>query len=128
MRGGDTGNVARVRHHLSDALSQKSVELIEEKELRHWRDELAKKMAPATVNRATTGLVAALNLTADTADRGLQGTGWLRLRRAVLTAARRLTPPFHSAPCRRGAGRVWAGWVKVYAQSSACAGDALLTR
>ena len=45
MRGGDTRNVARVRHHLSDALSQKSVELIEAKELRHWRDELAKKLA-----------------------------------------------------------------------------------
>src|SRR5215469_1460651 len=43
MRGGDTGNVARVRHHLSGALSQKSVELIEAKVLRHWRDELAKK-------------------------------------------------------------------------------------
>jgi integrase len=65
MRGGDTRNVARVRHHLSDALSQKSVELIEAKELRHWRDELAKKLAAGTVNRTAVGLMAALNLAAD---------------------------------------------------------------
>jgi integrase len=64
IRGGDIGNVTRVRAHLSDSLAQKSVAVITARELRAWRDELAESVTPATVNRITTGLRAALNLIA----------------------------------------------------------------
>jgi integrase len=64
-RGGDIANVARVRTHLTDSLKTKTVALLGERELRVWRDSLAKDMAPASVNRTTTVLKAALNLEAD---------------------------------------------------------------
>jgi len=59
-RGGLTGNVSRVRHHLPPALAAKPVSLLEAKELKRWRDGL--EMKPATVNRTTRQLKAALNL------------------------------------------------------------------
>jgi integrase len=65
IRGGDTGNVARVRAHLTDTLAEKTVALVTARDLRSWRDALAKELAPATVNRTANGLKAALNLAAD---------------------------------------------------------------
>jgi len=59
-RGGLTGNVSRVRHHLPPALAAKPVSLLEAKELKRWRDGL--DMKPASVNRTTRQLKAALNL------------------------------------------------------------------
>ena len=64
-RGGDVGNVARVRLHLPDALANKTVALLTARELQKWRDGLVKHLAPATVNRTTTALKAALNLVAN---------------------------------------------------------------
>jgi integrase len=64
-RGGDAGNVTRVRAHLSAPLSEKLVSDLTEAELKRWRDGLAKGLAPATVNRTTTVLKAALNLATD---------------------------------------------------------------
>src|SRR5438270_7735427 len=63
-RGGDPSNVARVRGHLSQALLERVVALLTSRELRRWRDGLAKSLAPATVNRTATALKAALNLVA----------------------------------------------------------------
>jgi integrase len=63
-RGGDSGNVARVRGHLPERLLNKAVAGLTWSELRKWRDGLAAKLAPATVNRICAGLKAALNLTA----------------------------------------------------------------
>src|SRR5262249_50091590 len=59
-RDGLAGNVSRVRHHLTPSLAAKPVALLTAQELRHWRDGLA--MKPATVNRTTRQLKAALNL------------------------------------------------------------------
>jgi integrase len=59
-RGGLTGNVSRVRHHLPPSLASKPVSLLEAKELKRWRDGL--DMKPATVNRTTHILKAACNL------------------------------------------------------------------
>jgi len=59
-RDGLAGNVSRVRHHLPPALAAKPVSLLTAQELRHWRDGL--DMKPATVNRTTRQLKAALNL------------------------------------------------------------------
>ncbi len=59
-RGGDISNVARVRLHLPDALANKNVALLAARDLRKWRDGLAKHVAPATVEpRTTTALKAA---------------------------------------------------------------------
>lgn len=64
-RGGDTGNVARVRAHLPARLAGESVTLVTAHDLRSWRDGLAKVLAAATVNRTANGLKAALNLVAE---------------------------------------------------------------
>jgi integrase len=63
-RRGDASNVARVRLHLPDALANKNVALLTARELQKWRDGLAKRLAPASINRTTTALKAALNLAA----------------------------------------------------------------
>jgi integrase len=65
MRGGDISNVARVRLHLPDLLANKNVALLTARDLRKWRDSLARHLAPATVNRTTSALKAALNLVAN---------------------------------------------------------------
>jgi hypothetical protein len=55
------GQTSRLAH-LSDALAGKSVALLTARDLSMWRDGLkATKLAPSTVNRATTVLKAALS-------------------------------------------------------------------
>jgi integrase len=63
-RGGLAGNVSRVRHHLPAVLAAKPVALLTSRELERWRDGLAAKLEPATVNRTTRILKAACNLAA----------------------------------------------------------------
>jgi integrase len=84
-RGGDPGNVTRVRSHLAADMLQRTVSSLTASELKHWRDRLAKNLAPSTVNRTTTCLKAALNLAADNDDRIARRpweTGLLALRDA----------------------------------------------
>jgi integrase len=69
LRGGDPGNVTRVLAHLSDPLVTKSCARVTSRDLRLWRDRLASKLAPATVNRTRNALVAALRLAADHDER-----------------------------------------------------------
>jgi integrase len=76
MRGGDAGNVARVRAHLPDTLGEKSVALVSARDLRSWRDELTKVLAPATVNRTSNALKAALNLAVDHDERIPSRRAW----------------------------------------------------
>jgi integrase len=64
-RGGDPYNARRARVHLAGALASKPVALLGAPELRKWRDGLAAKLAPASVNRTRTCLRAALELAAD---------------------------------------------------------------
>ena len=81
-RGGDTGNVDRVRAHLTDALLAKPVAALTVTDLRQWRDGLQRvpsrkrkapagpgrayaKLSPDTINRTCTILKAALNHAAD---------------------------------------------------------------
>ena len=75
-RGGDIHNVARVRGHLSQAMLDRVVALLTSRELRRWRDGLAKSLAPATVNRTTTALKAALNLSAEHDQRIANRRSW----------------------------------------------------
>lgn len=75
-RGGEVANVARVRVNLPPALLNKPVALLGARELRKWRDDLVGRLAPATVNRTTTGLKAALNLAASQDERIINAHVW----------------------------------------------------
>jgi len=75
-RGGDVANVTRVRVHLSETLAHKRVALLTARDLRHWRDGLAKHVAPATVNRTAGALKAALNVVADHDERIVSRQPW----------------------------------------------------
>ena len=68
-RGGDVNNAKRVRLHITDAMRHKAVALLTARELRRWRDALAKTLSAASINRISNSLRAALNLAADTDDR-----------------------------------------------------------
>ena len=76
FRGGDIGNVTRVRANLPDALAKKSVALLTARDLRAWQDRLASELAPATVNRTANALKAALNLAADHDERITGRRAW----------------------------------------------------
>jgi hypothetical protein len=76
IRGGDAGNVTRVKAHMPEALAKKSVALVTARELRQWRDGLVKKLAPATVNRTTNALKAALNLAAEHDEKIVTRRAW----------------------------------------------------
>jgi integrase len=75
-RGGDIGNVNRVRTHIPDALIGKTVALLAARDLRLWRDALAQVVAPATVNRTCAAFKAALNLAADHDERIASRRAW----------------------------------------------------
>jgi integrase len=75
-RGGDRGNVARVRAHMTEALARKPLPLLSVRDLRGWRDGLSADLAPATVNRTCTVLKATLNLAADHDERITSRRAW----------------------------------------------------
>jgi integrase len=75
-RGGDVGNVARVRLHVPEALADKKVALLTARDLRNWRNGLAKHLAAATVNRTAGALKAAFNLAADHDERIISRQPW----------------------------------------------------
>ncbi len=75
-RGGDAGNVARVRVHLAPDLRGMAVALLAAGDLRRWRDGLTKTLALSTVNRTCTALKAALNLAADHDERIANRRAW----------------------------------------------------
>jgi integrase len=76
IRGGDIGNVTRVMAHLPEGLAKKNVALLTARDLRVWRDGLARELASATVNRTANALKAALNLAADHDERITSRRAW----------------------------------------------------
>lgn len=58
-------NVTRLKFNLPSALARRPISLLTSGELMAWRDALAKKQSPASVNRVCTILKAALNRAAD---------------------------------------------------------------
>jgi Phage integrase family len=76
IRGGDGAAVPRVRLHLPRRLQDAAVADLTARELRHFRDSLAKKRAPGTVDRIGNALRAALNLAADTDSRITSRRAW----------------------------------------------------
>jgi hypothetical protein len=75
-RGGDSGNVQRLRVHISRHLLEKSVAELTNAGLRKWRDDLANELAPATVNRTANAFKAALNLAAEHDEAILTRGAW----------------------------------------------------
>ena len=63
-RGGDSANATGIEYHLTPSLGSKPVATLNARELRHWRDGLLDKVAPATVTRLCKSLSAALSLAA----------------------------------------------------------------
>jgi len=76
IRGGDIGNVTRVKAHLPEGLAKKNIALLTARDLRVWRDGLARELASATVNRTANALKAALNLAADHDERITSRRAW----------------------------------------------------
>lgn len=75
-RGGDVGNVDRLRQHIPQKLLDKAIPTLTAAELRDWRDRLCKNRAPATVNRTCNAFKAALNLAADRDETILTRNAW----------------------------------------------------
>jgi integrase len=69
-------NVGRVRLHVPPALQKRPVALLTSKELMTWRDGLAKRLAPSSVNRIANVLRAVLNRHADSDDTILSRRAW----------------------------------------------------
>jgi len=67
-RGGYHSNVSRIRAHMTESLAAKEVATLTVQDLRSWRDNLARAVAPPTVNRTCAAFKAALNLVADEHD------------------------------------------------------------
>jgi integrase len=61
-RGANAYNAKGPRVHLTASLLSKPVALLTSKELKHWRDGLLGKIAPATINRQCNSICAALEL------------------------------------------------------------------
>jgi integrase len=61
---------------MTKALAGKPLSLVSARDLRGWRDGLAGSLAPATVNRTSTVLKAALNLAADQDERISSRRAW----------------------------------------------------
>jgi integrase len=76
-RNGLTGNIGRVRRHLSASMAARPVAQLTAKELRNWRNNLVSKagLAPASANRTARALSAALSLAARD-DKRIRKDAW----------------------------------------------------
>src|SRR6516165_10410821 len=75
-RGGLVANAERVRFHLPPSIAAKPVSLLQSKELERWRDALARKIKPASVNRLMKGLKAAFALASRHDPRITNANAW----------------------------------------------------
>jgi integrase len=75
-READPGNVVRLRAHLPPSLREKPVALLSAGDLRRWRDNLVKSISPASANRTSAVLKAALNLAAHHDERINNHRAW----------------------------------------------------
>jgi site-specific recombinase XerD len=76
-RGGDIYNAIRLRLHMSKTLQAKTVALLTEKELLHWRQDLIKRgLKPSSADRIAKSLKSALNLAATNDDRIKNARAW----------------------------------------------------
>ena len=128
-RGGDLGNVARVRVHLPNGLRQKPVALLTANELKRWRDGLQDKISAGSINRVANALRATLNLAANTDERILNRRAWeigLRQSPMRLIAQRhsaRQSDPSASSPRPTASGDEFGLLVEIAATTGARVGQ-----
>jgi integrase len=97
-RGARAYNAVHPRAHLTALLLSKPVALLGSRELKLWRDSLLGKIAPATINRVSNALSAALGLAAQH-DRRIQNRDAWQVGLAVLPdaqTARNVVLPDHT--------------------------------
>jgi site-specific recombinase XerD len=76
-RGGYLSNAARLRLHIPKTMQAKTVALLTEKELHHWRLDLIKGgLKPSSADRTAKSLKSALNLVAANDDRVKNASAW----------------------------------------------------
>jgi site-specific recombinase XerD len=76
-RRGDIYNAVRLRLHMSKTLQAKTVALLTEKELQHWRQDIINGgLKPLTADRLAKALKSALNLAAANDDRIKNARAW----------------------------------------------------
>lgn len=73
---GRADNVTRIKHHLTPTLLRRPVMLLSVEELQRWRDAMARRMAPASVNRTIAIAKAILNAHADRDDTITSRRAW----------------------------------------------------
>jgi integrase len=79
LRGGDIGNVSRIRLHLPAALASKTVATLAARDFKSWRTALTKaELTPAAINRSNAVLKAALNHAAGHDERIGNARAWER--------------------------------------------------
>jgi integrase len=79
LRGGDAGNVSRIRLHLPAALGTKAVATLAARDFKAWRTALIKaELTPAGINRTNSVLKAALNHAAAHDERIGNARAWER--------------------------------------------------
>jgi integrase len=114
VRGGYATNMTTPRHHLTPLILSKPVSMLTVRELRHWRNEIAKTLEASSVNRICKSLKACLNLAASHDDRITNAKAWAvglaalpeaddtasnlvlsdEQRRAVVSASYSISPEF----------------------------------
>jgi len=78
-RGGDLGNVKRIRFHLPGSLAAKTLATLAARDFKSWRAALTKaELSPAAINRSNAVLKAALNLGAQQDERVVNARAWQR--------------------------------------------------
>ena len=75
-RGANAHNAVAPRGHLTATLLAKPVQLLTSRELKHWRDSLLGKLAPASINRLCNSVCAALELSAQHDQRIKNRDAW----------------------------------------------------
>lgn len=73
---GRADNVIRITHHLTPTLLRRPVALLSVEELQRWRDAMARKIAPASVNRTIAIAKAILNAHAERDDTITSRRAW----------------------------------------------------
>jgi integrase len=114
LRGGDLGNVRRVRLHLPAAVASKTVATLAARDFKPWRAALLRaELSPAAINRSNSIFKAVLNHAAAHDERIGNGRAWERALasipdavqsrnvilddetiRAIVTGAYRVSPEF----------------------------------
>ena len=100
-RGGEPANATGLLFHMPPSLGSKPVATLNARELRHWRDGLLDKVAPATVTRLCKSLSAALSLCAAHDSRVANRDSWrvgLRSLPDSTTTSRSVVLPDNTIP------------------------------